>query len=125
MGTKEYAFKGTVMNGFVMLFVNLSVIILAVVGIVNSIIELDRTDGHQGGWLLGGCILLILVNIIMWCGHMQLEPICIFRTKDINEGWDGTYLGVRSPVSAYLYVCNYTTLEGEPRTVSGTVTLLR
>ena len=50
---------------------------------------------------------------------------CIFSTKDINEGWDGTYLGVRSPVSAYLYVCNYTTLEGEPRTVSGTVTLLR
>ena len=88
MGTKEYAFKGTVMNGFVMLFVNLAVIILAVVGIVNSIIELDRTDGHQGGWLLGGCILLILVNIIMWCGHMQLEP---------NEArvttWFGKYAG--------------------------------
>ena len=50
---------------------------------------------------------------------------CIFHTKDINEGWDGTYLGVRSPVSAYLYVCRYTTLEGEPRTVSGSVTLLR
>ena len=50
---------------------------------------------------------------------------CIFSTKDINEGWDGTYLGVRSPESAYLYVCNYTTLEGEPRRVSGTVTLLR
>ena len=50
---------------------------------------------------------------------------CIFQTKDINEGWDGTYLGVRSPVSAYLYVCNYTTLEGERRTQSGTVSLLR
>ena len=50
---------------------------------------------------------------------------CIFSTKDINEGWDGTYLGVRSPESAYLYVCNYTTLEGEPRRVYGTVTLLR
>ena len=50
---------------------------------------------------------------------------CIFRTKDINEGWDGTCHGVRSPVSAYLYVCNYSTMEGEPRTVYGTVTLLR
>ena len=45
------------MNGFVMLFVNLAVLILAIVGIVNSIIELDRTDGHQGGWLLGGSLL--------------------------------------------------------------------
>ena len=50
---------------------------------------------------------------------------CIFQTKDITEGWDGTYLGVRSPVSAYLYVCRYTTLDGDSRTVSGTVTLLR
>jgi hypothetical protein len=45
--------------------------------------------------------------------------------KLINEGWDGTYLGVRSPVSAYPYVCRYTTLEGESRTVSGTVALVR
>ena len=50
---------------------------------------------------------------------------CIFRTKDINEGWDGTCHGVRSPASAYPYVCRYTTLEGEPRRVYGTVTLLR
>ncbi len=50
---------------------------------------------------------------------------CIFRTKDINEGWDGTCHGVRSPASAYPYVCRYTTLEGEPRTVSGTVALVR
>ena len=50
---------------------------------------------------------------------------CIFKSTDINEGWDGTYLGVRSPVSAYLYVCRYTTLEGEPRTVYGTVSLVR
>ena len=96
METKEYAFKGTVMNGFVMLFVNLAVIILAVVGIVNSIIELDRTDGHQGGWLLGGCILLILVNIIMWCGHMQLEP---------NEArvttWFGKYAGTFAKTGFY------------------------
>jgi len=50
---------------------------------------------------------------------------CIFRTKDINQGWDGTYRGVQSPMSAYAYICHYTTLEGEPRVVTGTVTLLR
>ena len=50
---------------------------------------------------------------------------CIFHTKDINQGWDGTYRGVQSPMSAYAYICHYTTLEGEPRVVTGTVTLLR
>ena len=50
---------------------------------------------------------------------------CFFHTNDINEGWDGTYHGIRSPVSAYVYLCRYTTLDGEPRTLCGTVTLLR
>ena len=50
---------------------------------------------------------------------------CIFHTNDIDECWDGTYRGVLSPPSAYVYLCHYTTLEGEPRTVAGTVTLVR
>ena len=50
---------------------------------------------------------------------------CFFRTTDINEGWDGTSGGIKSPVSAYVYLCHYTTLDGEARTVSGTVTLVR
>jgi|GEM_PF-480321 len=74
METKEFMFKGSVMNGFLMLFVNIAVVILTIVGIVESIIMLDATDGTQGGWLLGLCGLMIIVNIIMWCGHMQLEP---------------------------------------------------
>ena len=49
----------------------------------------------------------------------------IFHTTDINEGWDGTYRGIPSPVSAYVYLCHYTTLDDTPRTVRGTVTLLR
>ena len=50
---------------------------------------------------------------------------CFFHTTDPNEGWDGTYHGIKSPVSAYVYLCHYTTLDGEPRTVCSTVTLLR
>ena len=74
METKEFEFKGSVLNGFLMLFVNFAVAILAIVGIVFSIIMLDGSNGAQGGWLLGGSLLRILVNIIMWCGMMQLEP---------------------------------------------------
>ena len=50
---------------------------------------------------------------------------CIFHTRNIDEAWNGTYRGVKSPESAYTYLCHYTTLDGEPRVVTGTVTLVR
>ena len=96
MENKEFAFKGMVMNGFLMLFVNLAVLVIAIVGIVNSIILLDASDGHAGGWMLGGYILLLFINIIMWCGLMQLEP---------NEAkvttWFGKYGGTFSKTGFY------------------------
>ena len=96
METKEFEFKGTVVNGFLMLFVNLAVLVLSIVGIVKSIIMLDATNGSSGGWLLGGCILLLVVNIIMWCGLMQLEP---------NEArvttWFGKYAGTFAKAGFY------------------------
>ena len=64
METKEFKFKGTVLNGFVMLFVVLALFFTSVVGIVFGIIQLDETDGACGGWLLGGSILLLLIDII-------------------------------------------------------------
>ena len=96
MENKEYTFKGMVMNGFVMLFVNLAVLILSIVGIVFSIIQLDESNGTCGGWLLGGCILLLLINIFMWCGLMMLEP---------NEAkvttWFGKYSGTFAQTGFY------------------------
>ena len=96
MENKEFAFKGSVLNGFLMLFVNLAVLILSIVGIVYSIIMLDASNGAQGGWLLGGCSLLIIVDIILWCGILQLEP---------NEArvttWFGKYSGTFSETGFY------------------------
>lgn len=91
MENKEFAFKGTVMNGFLMLFVNLAILVLAVLGIIYSIIQLDGSNGAQGGWLLGGSILLLFINIIMWCGHLQLEPNVARVTT-----WFGKYSGTFS-----------------------------
>ncbi len=91
METKEFAFKGWVMNGFLMLFVNFLILVLSIVTIVFSIILLNESDGNDGGWLLGGGILLLVVNIFMWCGHLMLEP---------NEArvatWFGKYDGTFS-----------------------------
>ena len=96
MENKEFAFNGSVLNGFLMLFVNIAVLILSIVGIVYSIIMLDGSDGAQGGWLLGGSLLLMVADIIMWCGMLQLEP---------NEArvttWFGKYSGTFAQTGFY------------------------
>ena len=96
MENQEFKFEGTVLNGFLMLFVNFAVLILSIVGIIYSIITLDASNGAMGGWELGGCILLLVVNIIMWCGMLQLEP---------NEArvttWFGKYAGTFAQTGFY------------------------
>ena len=88
MENKEFTFKGFVLNGFVMLFVNFVVLTLSIAGIVYGIVLLDDSNGDTGGWVLAGSILLLIINIIMWCGFMMLEP---------NEAkvttWFGKYSG--------------------------------
>ena len=96
METKKFTFKGTVLNGFLMLFVTLGLLILSIFGIVMAIIQLDGSDGAQGGWLLGGSIALIIVDIICMCSFLQLEP---------NEArvitWFGKYSGTFSETGFY------------------------
>ncbi len=90
METKEIKFNGSVLNGFLMLFVNLLLTIGAIVGMIYGIIVLSEENGQEvmGGWMLGGCSLLLIVTVILWCGFMQLEP---------NEArvltWFGKYSG--------------------------------
>jgi regulator of protease activity HflC (stomatin/prohibitin superfamily) len=101
MENKEFTFNGMVMNGFLMLFVNFAVLILSIVGIVFSIIDLDSSNGTYGGWMLGGSLLLLVVNIIMWCGFMMLEP---------NEAraltWFGKYSGTFAQ-AGYYWICPF------------------
>jgi len=96
METKEFRFKGKVLNGFLMLFMVLALLVVSVVGVVFGIIQLNDTDGACGGWLLGGCLLLLLADIIMMCSFLQLEP---------NEArvitWFGKYSGTFSETGFY------------------------
>ncbi|MCQ2281177.1 MAG: gliding motility-associated C-terminal domain-containing protein [Bacteroidales bacterium] len=48
-----------------------------------------------------------------------------FHSHDINESWDGTLKGVKCPQSAYVYVCHYTTPQGEAKRIVGSVLLVR
>ena len=67
MVNKEFSYEGTTLNGFLMLFVNLALTVLACVSFFFAI---DREE-----WLLGVCGgLLLVVSLVLWCGFMMLEP---------------------------------------------------
>lgn len=96
MENKEFAFKGMVLNGFLMLFVTLALMVASIVAIVYAIIQLDASDGTEGGWLLGGAIILLIADIICMCSFLQLEP---------NEArvitWFGKYSGTFAETGFY------------------------
>ena len=89
METKERVFSGTVLNGFLFLFINILLTLVSIAGIVGSIISL--ANDKPGGWGLAFSILLLIVSFILWSGMMMLEP---------NEArvttWFGNYSGTFS-----------------------------
>ena len=95
METKAFQFKGTVLNGFLMLFVTIALFILSIVGIIYGIIFLDG-GVNGGGWLLGISVVLLVATIITMCGLFQLEP---------NEAkittWFGKYSGTITQTGFY------------------------
>jgi regulator of protease activity HflC (stomatin/prohibitin superfamily) len=89
METKnEVAFSGTAVNGFLMLFVNFFVLLLSCAAIIFGIMESPAI-------IVVGLVLL-LVNIICWCGFLMLEP---------NEArvltWFGKYSGTFTRTGFY------------------------
>ncbi len=83
MEKNEFVFQGASLNGFLMLFVNLFVLVLSAVGIVYGVM--------YNLWLLLAAVVLLIVNLICWCGFLMLEP---------NEArvitWFGEYSGTFS-----------------------------
>ena len=89
METKnEFSFNGSAFNGFLMLAVNLIVLLLSAVLVIYGILVEPIV-------ILAG-LFLLLVNIIMWCGFLMLEP---------NEArvltWFGKYSGTFTRTGFY------------------------
>jgi regulator of protease activity HflC (stomatin/prohibitin superfamily) len=89
METKnEFSFNGSAFNGFLMLAVNLIVLLLSAVLVIYGIMVEPIV-------ILAG-LFLLLVNIIMWCGFLMLEP---------NEArvltWFGKYSGTFTRTGFY------------------------
>lgn len=49
----------------------------------------------------------------------------LFRSDNINVGWDGTYKGKNQPVGVYVYFVKAVMNDGQQLTKKGTITLLR
>jgi len=95
METKEKQFEGSVLNGFVMLFVTLGLMIASIIYGIYGIVMLDE-GASGGGIVLGVSIVVLLADIITMCGLMQLEP---------NEAkvttWFGKYSGTFTETGFY------------------------
>ena len=93
METKEREFGGTVLNGFLFLFVNIVLTLASLASIIYGIVLLadDSYIGSLGGWLLVLGLLALIASLIMCSGMMMLEP---------NEArvttWFGKYSGTFS-----------------------------
>lgn len=49
----------------------------------------------------------------------------VFTTRDMAQGWDGTYKGEEMPQGAYIYAITYTDKDGVQHQRRGTATLIR
>ena len=88
MENKEFEFKGMVMNGFLMAFINLVVIVAGFVSAIKGINLLADGIDAAGGWLLGIGLVLLLAGFIICFGYIMLEPNVAKVTT-----WFGKYSG--------------------------------
>ncbi len=49
----------------------------------------------------------------------------IYRTRDINKGWDGSFNGEQSQLGTYVYTIRFIDADGEEHRRKGTVTLVK
>ena len=93
METKELKFNGMLMNGFLMLFVNLLLYVVTMAVTIYGIVLVANEDGQEvlGGVLLCVGLVAFIANIVCSCGFIMLEP---------NEAkvmtWFGKYSGTLS-----------------------------
>ena len=80
MENKEFEFKGVVVNGFLMLFVNLAVLVLSIYMIVDSIILLDSSNGSFGGGTLAFSILALYSKVSL---TEVTKPEVEFNSKNL------------------------------------------
>ena len=73
MKNEEFDFRGTVINGFLMLFVNILLTAVSVALIVLAV-QSDGYDGSAVGVYVTMGIVVFILTLFMWGGFVMVEP---------------------------------------------------
>ena len=65
-----------------------------------------------------------IFNLIEFRIYNRLSQV-VFKTENIDEGWDGTYKGKKQPAGTYGYIVIVESYDGQLRTKTGSFLLLR
>ncbi|MBP1673358.1 MAG: gliding motility-associated C-terminal protein [Bacteroidetes bacterium] len=80
-----------------------------------------NNDGHNDQFFVTADWEVCEFEIIIF----QRGGGIVFKTKDINLGWDGTFNGTELPQGAYAYMITYKNSLGDSKRVKGTINLIR
>lgn len=72
MEKKEFAFKGTVVNGFAMLSLMLVLLLCGIASAIYGFVQVD--NNANGGLVVGLGVALIVCMICVMCGFVKIEP---------------------------------------------------
>ena len=72
MEKKEFAFKGTVVNGFAMLSLTLALLLCGIASAIYGFAQVD--NNANGGLFVGLGVALIVCMICVMCGFVKIEP---------------------------------------------------
>lgn len=72
MEKKEFAFKGTVVNGFAMLSLTLALLLCGIASAIYGFAQVD--NNANGGLVVGLGVALIVCMICVMCGFVKIEP---------------------------------------------------
>ncbi|WP_311550993.1 SPFH domain-containing protein [Prevotella pallens] len=72
MEKKEFAFKGTVVNGFAMLSLTLALLLCGIASAIYGFVQVD--NNANGGLIVGLGVALIVCMICVMCGFVKIEP---------------------------------------------------
>lgn len=72
MEKKEFAFKGTVQNGFVMLALTLALLLCGIASAIYGFVLID--NDQNGGLLIGAAVAMLVLFVMCLYGFVKIEP---------------------------------------------------